>query len=616
MAKKDVLTVTVDEKGWNVKVQKDTAPWPKDFPSRRAGVSSFVRADMHCPQFARELMLEQGYGGTNGHVIVEEVNALCPWYQHGKAINEADYDNQTARPLVVSFSAHDKVTLQRNIEAHGKVAHNFFLADLAHTLNTRRTKLPHRAFTVAHEGSGGDGFSISDFSFASVTKKTSQEVAFIFTGQGAQWAGMALEAMNTFPCFLETIRSLDMVLQRLDPPASWRLEDVLRAPAGTSLINEAEISQPICTAIQIALTDLFALWEIFPAVTVGHSSGEIGAAYAAGFLSAPEAIAAAFFRGLAVKQHAPPGTMLAVGTGAEEVYEFLSDLDDVVIACENSPSSVTLSGSSEAIQILKSRLDGISIFARELKTGQAYHSPSMDSVVPFYNELLSRSHDILSPEDLDWRRPRARMISSVTGLELLGHDVSEQYWCSNLRSRVRFSAAISTLATQPGLENIGFMVEIGPHSALAGPLKQIFAANNYSNFTYIPTFLRNADSTVQVLKTAGELLLRDYPLDIQQVNSIENIIPNSNSKSKRQPLLLVDLPPYQWNYDKKYWAEARFSRDQRQMRFPRHDLLGRKIAGLSDRSIVWRNIMVHKNVPWLKDHTVSSTSLSRSLGFH
>ena len=446
---------------------------------------------------------------------------------------------------------------------------------------------------------------MSSFSFASVSKKLGQDVAFVFTGQGAQWAGMAVEAMNTFPSFLETLRKLDRVLQKLDPPASWRLEDVPHSPAGSSLINDAEVSQPICTAIQIAIIDLFGRWKIFPTVTVGHSSGEIAAAYAAGFVSAPEAIVAAFYRGFAVKHNAPSGTMLAVGTGVEAIADFIDDIPDIVIACENSPNSVTLSGRPEAIQKVKSRLDGLSIFARELKTGQAYHSPLMDRVAPVYDEFLSQSRDILCFEDLQWRLPRARMVSSVTGIELSADDIPDRYWTDNLRNRVRFDTAISTLATQSGLEQVRYMIEIGPHSALAGPLRHIFSGNQLDRFTYIPTFLRNMDSTVQLLKTAGELFLRDYPLDVQQVNAIEEFNRNTISKTTRQPLLLVDLPPYQWHYDKKYWAEARFSQEQRNMRYPRHDLLGSRIAGLSEHCLVWRNVLVHKNIPWLKDHAVS-----------
>lgn len=291
---------------------------------------------------------------------------------------------------MIFFSAHDKVTLQRNIAAHAKIADKFYLADLAHTLNTKRTKFPQRAFTVAHQGNDGEDFDISSFRFASVSKKPLQDLAFIFTGQGAQWAGMAVEAMKTLPSFLETIRGLDHVLQHLNPPASWRLEDVLLTPADSSPINDAEIAQPICTAVQIAIADLFARWQIVPNVTAGHSSGEIGAAYAAGLISAPEAIIVAFYRGFAVKHHAPAGAMLAVGMGVKDIFDHIGDLDDIVVACENSPSSVTLSGTFEAVQKVKSRLDVIKVFARELKTGKAYHSPQMSDVVPAYNVLHMR----------------------------------------------------------------------------------------------------------------------------------------------------------------------------------------------------------------------------------
>lgn len=105
---------------------------------------------------------------------------------------------------------------------------------------------------------------------------------FIFTGQGAQWPCMASQAMKTFPSFLDTIRSLDDILQRLGPPVCWKIEDVLLDTAETIHLNDAEISQPVCTGIQIALVNLMAKWGILPTVTVGHFSGEIAAAYATG----------------------------------------------------------------------------------------------------------------------------------------------------------------------------------------------------------------------------------------------------------------------------------------------------------------------------------------------
>ena len=574
----------------NVKVNVDTVAWPCDSPLRRASVSSF------------------GYGGTNGHVIVEAVDSLYPWYAHGKAKAEARYGYATSRPFLIEFSAHDKTTLRRNIEAHSKVADKFYLADLAYTLNSRRNKFSQRAFTVAREGTEMDDFQISSFEFGSTTKAVSK-IGYLFTGQGAQWAGMAVEAMRIFPSFNDTIKALDRVLQSLDPAPSWSIEKVLLTPAESSSISEAEIAQPVCTAIQIALVDLFEQWGIAPEVTVGHSSGEIGAAYAAGLHCAPEAIIAAFYRGLAVKHVAPVGTMLAAGVGVKEIFTYITDLgDEVVVACENSPNSVTLSGTPAGIQVTKERLDGAKIFARELKTGKAYHSPQMSAVAPVYNTLLAKAYQTLDQESFEWRQPRARMISSVTGEEYLGDHMSIQYWSDNLRSRVRFDSAVTTLGQTADLEDLGCMIEIGPHSALAGPFKQICLANKMDQIKYIPTFVRKMDNSIQLLKTAGELFLQGYAVDVEEVNRIENTSDGSDLKNHRGPRLLVDLPPYQWNYEKKFWAEPRLSAEQRHPKHPRHDLLGSRILGLSDRSLVWRNVLRHKDIPWLKDHRVSERS--------
>lgn len=179
-----------------------------------------------------------------------------------------------------------------------------------------------------------------------------------------------------------------------------------------------------------------------------------------------------------------------------------------------------------------------------------------------------------------------------------------------------FDSAVSALASHSDLQSVGELVEIGPHSALAGPLRQIFTANKFDHLDYIPTLVRGSDSAVQLLKTAGELFMRDYALDVEEVNAIDELHGSDNQPAAitRKPRQLVDLPSYQWNYDKKYWAEARFSEEQRHLQFPRHDLLGSKIAGLSEHSLVWRNVLSHKNIPWLKDHRLGNESVFPAAG--
>lgn len=132
---------------------------------------------------------------------------------------------------------------------------------------------------------------------------------------------MGCELMTYYPLFMKTIRRLDYALGELADGPDWTIQDVLLEDVQTSRINEAEFSQPLCTAIQIGIVELLAHWGIQPVCTVGHSSGEIAAAFAAGLISATEAIIVAYYRGLVVRQLNTNGAMLAVGLGSEEVQQ-------------------------------------------------------------------------------------------------------------------------------------------------------------------------------------------------------------------------------------------------------------------------------------------------------
>ena len=168
----------VHEAQWNVKVNVDTTPWPLGLPAKRVSVSSF------------------GYGGTNGHVIVESVKTLYPWYHHGAVKDEAEYDHTATRPFLLCFSAHDKPTLARNIAAISKVANKYFPADLAFTLNNRRTKWMQRAFTIIRQGEEAAAFSETALKYG-MTDKRSPRVGYLFTGQGVSFRGNTKVAQLT-----------------------------------------------------------------------------------------------------------------------------------------------------------------------------------------------------------------------------------------------------------------------------------------------------------------------------------------------------------------------------------------------------------------------------------
>ncbi|KAI5460574.1 lovastatin nonaketide synthase [Mariannaea sp. PMI_226] len=591
----------IPEKALNIEISKETSPWPQGYTSKRASVSSF------------------GYGGTNGHVVVENVEALIPNYRHGVRKEAATYDNSCTRPLLVTLSAHDKTTLTKNIQAHAGVVDQYYLPDVAYTLNLRRSQFNTRGFVVATESSASEDFATANFKTGSRSKPVDQ-LAFIFTGQGAQWATVGRDAIQAFPVFRETIRRLDRVLKTLDHAPDFSIETELTAPAETSRINDPSVAQPTLVATEIAIVDLLDSWGITPTVTVGHSAGEYAASYAAGLASAPELIVAAYYRGYALSKYAPSGgSMMAIGLGAEDLKPYLALLPaDITVACENSPKSVTLSGTSAAIQETKSIFDAEKVFARELRTGMAYHSSQMDPVAGPMVELTKSAYAKLDSLDRQWIRPRATMISSVTNQPVADGEIGADYWARNLTGRVFFDTAVARLPYTEGCEDVEGVVEIGPHSALAGPFKQICQGHGLDGLTYIPTIIRNKDSAKSLLTTAGELYLAGYNVDLAQVNKVEPLMANLagvfEKRSNIRPLPLVDLPPYQWNYEKVYWAEPRASAEYRQLKHPRHDLLGSRILGLASQSTAWRNVLRTKDVPWITSHRLGGSNMFPAAG--
>ncbi|OHE98116.1 hypothetical protein CORC01_06630 [Colletotrichum orchidophilum] len=278
-----------------------------------------------------------------------------------------------------------------------------------------------------------------------------------------------------------------------------------------------------------------------------------------GLISAPEAIIAAYCVGLAVQKHSGVGSMLAVGLGAKEVSSHLpSDPSEVCIACENSPQSVTLSGQNEAIAKLRETLSAEDIFARELKTGRAYHSPHMTEVATAYESLLTSSLNILSEEDIQWRRDRSEMISSVTAERVMGTTLLDGYFSLNLRQRVRFSEAIQKIGTEDIFSKVKVALEIGPHSALAGSFNQICKANKFDRFIYIPSMVRNKDDANQLLSAAGTLFIANYNVNLEEVNAAAYDEREKHAfRRPRTQYLLVNLSHYPWNYAKSHWAEPR-----------------------------------------------------------
>ncbi|PGH05504.1 hypothetical protein AJ80_08325 [Polytolypa hystricis UAMH7299] len=539
-------------------VPLDPVPWPANRPER-ISVNSF------------------GITGANAHAIIESARSYYDTDRQASATVPAITSNAEAPNLLV-LSANTTESLKRRIADIQKYIslHPSRSHDLAYTLACRREHLPHRAYCIVRGASAGE------VSVVERVKDIPPNVNFVFTGQGAQWAGMAKELVQQFPDFRADLAHLTTVLALLPHPPTWNLLDELAKPASESRLNEAELAQPLCTAIQVAIVNLLRRLGVFPSAVVGHSSGEIAAAYAANALTADEAIIAAYYRGLVSVSSARLGAMAAVGIGRAEAALYLER--GVVVACDNSPNSVTLSGDRDVLEniIEDIRRDDDKLFVRMLKTdGMAYHSHHMLPLGQTYEDHLSPL--------VKAQPPSVPFFSSVTGKLASATTFGPQYWRQNLESPVKFFPAIRALIASQ--ESDQFFLEIGPHSALSGPIRQIFGASaSKGRRTYLASLVRGANAVDSVLEMAGQLFLKSIPVQLEHLTS-----------SGRT---LTDIPNYPWQHENVLWNEPRVVKEWRTRPFPPHELLGSRIIESSDLEPMWRNMLRLKDAAWLRDHKV------------
>lgn len=432
-------------------------------------------------------------------------------------------------------------------------------------------------------------------------------VAFVFTGQGAQWHAMGRELLSGQTRFRESVLKSDSILK--DIGCEWSLEEELLKDDSASRIGESEVSQPSTTAVQIALVDLLASLGIKPQSVCGHSSGEIAAAYAAEALSHEGAIEAAYRRGVwsaaAKKLNTTKGAMIAVGIGEIEVLPYIKQTKKglVTVACVNSPDNTTISGDDTAIDELKAILDEQAIFNRKLKVDSAYHSHHMKEVADQYQKSLEH----ITTTDT---RPDVSFFSSVTGAKKQS-DFGAAYWTRNLVSKVRFSDAAKLLSTEMTASkrsgaSANIFVEIGPHAALSGPLRQSLVSSNLK-YSYISALMRNKHAIQTVSELAGQIFESGYPLDLKAAISL--------TRSGEQPKTLGNLNPYSWDHSATFWHESRLSREHRLRDFPHHDLLGLLDVHSNIHEPRWRYHINVDHLPWLKDHVIEGSIIFPGSGY-
>lgn len=555
-----------------------------------------------------------GFGGANAHAIIENYEP------------ELSVSHPPSTPIFApfTFSAASDRALAAMLSAYAQYLRdngNVNLRDLAFTLQSRRSTLHQRAVISAstrdslcaklESRSKADDVSDSTLS-RSLTSRP--RILCVFTGQGAQWARMGADIVESSPAAKGVLEELQQSLNNLpvDDRPPWSLMDELLAPAETSRISEAELSQPLCTAVQIMLVTLLRSAGVAFDAVVGHSSGEIAAAYAAGILSASDAIRIAYYRGFHLHRARGPdgqaGAMMAAGTSFEDAKE-LCGLDSfegrLCVAASNSKASVTISGDADAIQEAKDVFDVEQKFARLLKVDKAYHSHHM---LPCSDPYI-RSLQGCAIQVYDQRESQCAWISSVYGDHIANvtdclHDT---YWSSNMVRPVLFSQALSCALSEKG--PFDCVIEVGPHPALKGPASQTIEEVMGEKIPYVGTLRRGQNSVEALAECLGALWSSMGSLAVDTAGY------ETFMSGGVQQRLLKDLPSYCWDHGRAYFFESRISKAIRTDSFPTHELLGTRVVDNSAAEVRWRNLLDPKEVPWLKDHQVQGQIVFPGAGY-
>ena len=531
-------------------------------------------------------------------------------------------------PKIVLFSAHDENGIIRQAMEHASYFAKLmmvpdqsqtYLDSLVYTLNCRRTTLTWKSFAIVH--APGDLGKLDKLVSPPNKAVAKPSLGFIFTGQGAQWAGMGHELI-VFPSFEKSLRAAEQYLTAIGCP--WQLREEMFKQGKHSSIDRPDFSQPLCTAIQIALVDLLHDIGIHPTAVAGHSSGEIAAAYSCGAISAKTALKIAYCRGVVAarlaKSVARRGAMLAVGLSQIDIQTYIDEIavqsstSGLTIACINSPKNVTVSGDAAQIESLKSLLDEKKIFARKLLVDVAYHSHHMQDIADDYRIMI---------QEIEKGASRSRfttMISSVTANTVTETDLlSPEYWVSNMVSPVRFSDALSQLTAHSSVRkkidlshrkkfSINMLVEIGPNSTLQGPIRDVLTElRGATNISYTSMLTRKNSGLESTMAAIGNIKCLGYPTDLDNIN-----YPRAESRNKS--IALPNLPGYQFDHSKRYWYESRTSDRFRNQQQGKLDLLGKPVPDWNSLEARWRNHLRVSEMPWMEDHVINGALIYPGAG--
>ncbi len=461
----------VDWSAGSVRLLTEERPWPVSVERvRRAGVSSF------------------GISGTNAHIIVEEAPAGAEPTAIAPATAPVAAD---AVPLLLSAKSDAGLRAQAArlrdwVSAHPAADP----IDVAHTLLTTRTRFDRRGAVVARDRETMLA-GLAELAGSAVADEapTAGGIAFLFTGQGAQRAGMGAGLYAAFPVFAAAFDELCAEFDRvLDfPPDVNSLRDIVFGATGAELLHRTEFTQPALFAYEVAMMRLVESFAITPDVLIGHSIGELVAAYVAGMWSTADACALVAARGRLMGSLPPGGAMLAVALGQQRTVAELTEFRDrVSIAAVNGPASSVVSGAEAAIAELEAALAAQGVKTARLRVSHAFHSVLMEPMLPEFEALAA---------GVNYGSPLLPVISNVFGIVGGEAFADSLYWAGHVRDTVRYAQGVDTLVDM----GVRRFLELGPDAVLAAMTRQCLPADIESNSTVAAAGRRGTDEVTQFI---------------------------------------------------------------------------------------------------------------------
>ncbi|WP_190111378.1 type I polyketide synthase, partial [Streptomyces cinnamoneus] len=513
----DEPTQDVDWSAGNVRLLTEQIAWPDQDRPRRAAVSSF------------------GMSGTNVHTIIEQ----APQTGHAGEDEHAPADADGAAESVDAFpwplSAKSARALReqaRRLLGHLDSSAGLGLPDVGRALVTTRVQLEHRAVVVGrdrHEMRAGLAALAEGEPSDTVVQGSagaSGRVAFVFPGHGSQWTEMARELLDTSPVFADQARACAAAFA---PYVDWPLLDVLRAEPGAPGVDEVEVAQPALFTVMVSLAALWRSHGVTPAAVIGHSQGEVAAAYVAGALTLDDAARIVALRSRTLTKLIGKGAMLAVAAPAALIRGRLEKYGDrLSVAAVNGPATLTVSGDPDAVDELMAELEGEGLRVRKVRgaTG-AGHSAQVESL---RTELLELLAPVLP------RPAEIPFYSTVTGTAQDTTGLDAEYWYRNARRTVEFEQTVQTMLE----DGHGVFVECSPHPLLVGAVQEIAETTDAEAVTGA-SLRRDQGGMDRFLRSVSELHVNGVHVDWT--------VPFAG-----YPVRRVDLPTYAFQRQ-RYWLE-------------------------------------------------------------